>query len=72
MKKCCLAFLMSIISLFCSAQDSITISDIQAAEKIISLHFTLPKEDSLVNMVQERSKEYDKMHRYSLDNSIPV
>jgi Asp-tRNA(Asn)/Glu-tRNA(Gln) amidotransferase A subunit family amidase len=54
------------------AQDSITTKDINATEKIISLHFSEPKEDSLLSLVQERAKEYDKMHRYSLDNSVPM
>ncbi|HEX7456965.1 MAG TPA: amidase family protein, partial [Ginsengibacter sp.] len=54
------------------AQDSITIPDIHSAEKIISIHFTEAKEDSLSGQVQDRTKEYDKMHRYSLDNSIPM
>ncbi len=64
-----LSFLVSNV---CFAQDSVTISDLRSAEKIISLHFTDAKEDSLLNGVQGRAKEYDKMHRYSLDNSIPV
>ncbi|MEO8860839.1 MAG: amidase, partial [Ginsengibacter sp.] len=54
------------------AQDSITTKDINAAEKIISLHFSEAKEDSLLSSLQERAKEYDKMHRYSLDNSVPM
>jgi hypothetical protein len=70
MKK--LFFFSFFISNVCFAQDSITVTDLQAAEKIISLHFTEPKEDSLLDQVKDRSKEYDKMHRYSLDNSVPV
>jgi Asp-tRNA(Asn)/Glu-tRNA(Gln) amidotransferase A subunit family amidase len=53
-------------------QDSITVTDIQSAEKIISIHFTEAKEDSLAGQVKDRAKEYDKMHRYSLANSIPM
>ena len=60
------------LSNFCLAQDSITVSDIRSAEKIISLHFTEAKEDSLLGSVQARTKIYDKMHRFSLDNSIPM
>ena len=60
------------LSNFCLAQDSITVSDIRSAEKIISLHFTEAKEDSLLGSVQARAKVYDKMHRFSLDNSIPM
>ncbi len=65
-------FLSILISNYCFAQDSITLGDIRSAEKIISMHFTAAKEDSLLSTVQDRAKEYDKMHRYSLDNSIPV
>src|SRR5450432_4228725 len=54
------------------AQDSVMIPDIHSAEKIISIHFTGAKEDSLSGQVRDRAKEYDKMHRYSLDNSIPM
>src|SRR5665647_2120982 len=60
------------LSNFCLARDSITVSDIRSAEKIISLHFTEAKEDSLLGSVQARAKVYDKMHRLSLDNSIPM
>ncbi|MGH2647791.1 MAG: amidase family protein, partial [Ginsengibacter sp.] len=63
------------LALFTSAsfaQDSITISDIRSAEKIINMHFTEAKEDSLLSQVKDRTKEYDKMHLYSLDNSVPV
>jgi Asp-tRNA(Asn)/Glu-tRNA(Gln) amidotransferase A subunit family amidase len=70
MKK--ILFLSILISNCCFAQDSITVGDIRSAEKIISMHFTAAKEDSLLSTVQDRAKEYDKMHRYSLDNSIPM
>ncbi len=66
-------FLVGVFSLYnCLAQDSITVNDIRSAEKIISLNFTAAKEDSLAGQVRDRSKEYDKMHRFSLDNSIPM
>ena len=67
-----LLFLSFLISNICFAQDSITIPDITSAEKIISMHFTQAKEDSLLSAVQAKAKEYDKMHLYSLDNSIPM
>ena len=63
------------LALFSSAsfaQDSVMIPDIHSAEKIISIHFTEAKEDSLSGQIRDRAKEYDKMHRYSLDNSIPM
>lgn len=48
------------------------IKDIRSAEKISSIHFSEAKEDSLLGAVKDRAREYDKMHRYSLDNSIPM
>ncbi|MDQ2721229.1 MAG: amidase [Bacteroidota bacterium] len=72
MKNLSLFLFLIFSSLFCFSQDSITIKDIRSGEKIISLHFTEVKEDSLLEQVQSRSKEYDKMHRFSLDNSIPM
>ncbi|MEO6638939.1 MAG: amidase, partial [Ginsengibacter sp.] len=65
-------FLSIFISNCCLAQDSITVKDISAAEKIINVHFSESKEDSLLGSVQDRVKEYDKMHRFSLDNSMPM
>ncbi len=56
----------------CFSQDSITLADIHSSEKIIGLHFTEAKEDSLASSVRDRSREYDKMHRFSLENSIPM
>ncbi len=71
--KVFLSFLFSaILSPNCFAQDSITIPDLHSAEKIIGIHFTEAKEDSLLGQVQDRAKEYDKMHQHSLDNSVPM
>jgi Asp-tRNA(Asn)/Glu-tRNA(Gln) amidotransferase A subunit family amidase len=57
---------------FSFSQDSIAVIDIRSGEKIISLNFTAAKEDSLLQSVQSQAKTFDKMHRYSLDNSIPM
>lgn len=53
------------------AQEKISLQDIRSAEKIASLHFTGDKEDSMLSGLQRRSRIYDKMHRYNLDNAIP-
>lgn len=68
------SFLLSFIlfSNFAFSQDSITVTDIRSAEKIIRVHFTAAKEDSLLGQVQERAKAYDKMHHLSLANSVPM
>lgn len=70
MKK--IFFLSFFISNICVAQDSISIADVQSAEKIINMRFTEPKEDSLIGQVKDRAKEYNKMHRYDLNNSVPI
>ena len=72
MKNLSLVAFLMFFSAMCFAQDTITIPDIRAAEKIISVHFTEAKEDSLSEQVNSRAKDYDKMHRYSLDNAIPM
>lgn len=72
MKKILFFFFLAFDVTTVLAQDSITIADIHSGEKIISLHFTEAKEDSLLGSVQDKAKEYDKMHLYSLDNSIPM
>ncbi|MEP7231097.1 MAG: amidase [Ginsengibacter sp.] len=65
-------FLLGFVSNCCLAQDSITLQDITSTEKVISVQFTEAKIDSLSGTVRDRAKEYDKMHRYSLDNSVPM
>ena len=71
MKKIILP-LFVIIAYACTAQDSITTTDIRSSEKIAAILFTPDKEDSMLGLVQDRSKEYDKMHRYSLNNAVPM
>jgi Asp-tRNA(Asn)/Glu-tRNA(Gln) amidotransferase A subunit family amidase len=53
-------------------QDSLTIKDIPAAERIIGLQFKQSERDSLFDDVKNSIKEYAKMRRYKLDNSIPL
>lgn len=72
MKNLFLLFVAIGVCEICTAQDSISVQDIHSAEKIISLHFTEAKEDSILGTVSRRAEVYDKMHRYSLDNSVPM
>ena len=58
------------ISAYC--QDSITIKDIPAAERVIGLQFKQAERDSLFDDVQNSVKEYGKMRQYKLDNSVPL
>lgn len=63
---------MLLLSIMAGAQDKITVQDIRSAEKIAGLRFSGAKEDSLLEDVQSRAAVYDKMHRYALDNAIPM
>ncbi len=63
---------ISLYSLFCFAQDTISVEDIRSAEKIIGLDFNEAEENSLLEIVRTRAKIYDAMHDFSLDNSIPM
>lgn len=72
MKKAFYFIILIFLSHISFAQDSITVMDIRSAEKIISVHFTPAKEDSLLGQVQRRAKVYDKMHHLPLNNSVPM
>ena len=53
-------------------QDSLSIKDIPAAERVIGLQFTQPERDSLFDDVKNSAKEYNKMRQYPLPNNIPL
>src|ERR1700761_2557857 len=65
-----IAFLLASFAPF--AQDSIGISDIQAAEKLFDLHFTPVKEDSILSGVTDHLHLYQFLHEHDLYNSIPL
>ena len=58
------------ISSFC--QDTLTLKDIPAAERVIGLQFKQSERDSLFDDVKNSAKEYNKMRQYKLDNSVPL
>ena len=62
--------LCSSISAF--AQDTLTINDIPAAERVMGLQFKQSERDSLFDDVKTNMKEYTKMRQYKLDNSVPL
>ena len=64
------AFLCINMSTYC--QDTLTIKDIPAAERVIGLQFKQAERDSLFDDVQNSVKEYNKMRQYKLDNSVPL
>ena len=58
------------ISAYC--QDTLTVKDIPAAERVIGLRFKPSERDSLFNDVKNDVKEYEKMRQFKLDNSVPL
>jgi Asp-tRNA(Asn)/Glu-tRNA(Gln) amidotransferase A subunit family amidase len=53
-------------------QDTLTIHDIPAAERVIGLAFKPAERDSLFDAVKNNRQDYEKMRQYKLDNSIPL
>lgn len=60
------------VSIFSFSQDTLTIKDIPAAERVIGLQFKEAERDSLFEAVKGNMQEYNKMRQYPLDNSVPL
>ena len=54
------------------AQDTLTLKDIPAAERVIGLQFNSAKRDSLFSNLKGNLKEYRDMRKYKLENSVPL
>ena len=69
-------FLLLTLSLCLSftvfSQDSLTLNDIPAAERVIGVHFKPAERDSLFDDLKSNSKEYEKMRGFKLENGIPL
>ena len=61
-----------LMSLWLTAQDSLTIKDIPAAERAMGLQFTPAERDSLFGNVKGMVQDFSKMRQYPLDNSTPL
>jgi Asp-tRNA(Asn)/Glu-tRNA(Gln) amidotransferase A subunit family amidase len=64
-------FLMIFSEIACS-QDSISLSQIVAAEKMFDLDFTAAKRDSSISGATDNLRLYQYMHHNSLANDIPM
>ncbi len=64
-----LAFLISLASF---SQDTLTIKDIPAAERVMGLQFKQAERDSLFDEVKNTVKEFSKMRQYELNNNVPL
>ena len=69
-------FLLLTLSLCLSftvfSQDSLTLNDIPAAERVIGVHFKPAERDSLFDDLKSNRKEYEKMRGFKLENGIPL
>ena len=68
-------FLFAFFSCFVFAaygQDTLTVKDIPAAERVIGLQFKQAERDSLFDDVKNSTREYNKMRQLKLDNSVPL
>ncbi len=65
-----ISLLLSSLTAFC--QDTLTIKDIPAAERVIGMQFKQAERDSLFDDVKNTVKEFNKMHGYTLANSVPL
>jgi len=64
--------LLIIMPAMAFTQDTLTIYDMPAAERVIGLGFKSAERDSLFDDVKSNMKEYQKMRQYKLDNNIPL
>jgi Asp-tRNA(Asn)/Glu-tRNA(Gln) amidotransferase A subunit family amidase len=65
-----IAFLLSSFSL--TAQESIGLPELQAAEKLFDLHFTPVKEDSILSGLVDHLQLYRYLHAHDLYNDVPL
>jgi Asp-tRNA(Asn)/Glu-tRNA(Gln) amidotransferase A subunit family amidase len=65
-------FASLVLCLSSRAQDSITVSDIIPAEKMLDLRFTAPKRDSLQTGLTDKLHTYQWMHSSNLPNDLPL
>lgn len=63
---------LSAFTLFTFGQTKIDTSDIRSASKIISMDFTEAEIDSMQGTLQNRTRVFDKMHQYDLENATPL
>ena len=55
-----------------TAQDSIRVSDLKSAAKLIDLTYTQKELDTMYAGVMENFENYRLMHKEHLDNSVPM
>ena len=71
MRKALLS-LVVFITIASFAQDSITKTDLMSAAKLFDLSFTQKEIDSMYDGVKENVGNYQRMHKLSLNNNVPL
>ena len=71
-QKTYISLLYLLVSLTTFAQDTLKKEDINIASKLADLNFSQPEVDMMYSDVKDNLKEYEKMHKLQLDNSIPM
>src|SRR5581483_6276536 len=72
LQKYLAALPLLLISLSPTAQDSIGLPDLKAAEKLFDLNFTPVKEDSILSGLADHLQLYKYLHKNNLYNSVPL
>jgi Asp-tRNA(Asn)/Glu-tRNA(Gln) amidotransferase A subunit family amidase len=72
LQKTCFLMLCLTIATASFAQDTLTKQDITAASKLADVQFTQQETDMMFADVKDNQKEYEKMHKLKLDNSVPM
>jgi len=67
-----LTFFVFLVTLDSYAQDTILKSDLPVAARVSDLHFTPAEIDSMYDNVKDINGTVKQMHRYSLDNAVPM
>lgn len=66
------AIVFLLISFSLTAQESIGLPELQAAEKLFDLHFTPVKEDSILSGLTDHLQLYRYLHEHDLYNDVPL
>jgi Asp-tRNA(Asn)/Glu-tRNA(Gln) amidotransferase A subunit family amidase len=73
MRKAIYFFVAIVFALSTTAQDTlINKNDLQSAAKLFDLSFTPKEIDTMFDAVKENTANYKAMHKYSLNNNVPL
>jgi Asp-tRNA(Asn)/Glu-tRNA(Gln) amidotransferase A subunit family amidase len=67
-----ICFSFFLIFYFTATAQDVSVSEIDAAEKMFGLRFTEAKRDSMLNQLKLNLQIYQYLHSYNLPNNVPV